>query len=94
MDGGGLSVDTNAVSGSARFHAGDRARVRRGQFEGCEVEVVAVDDVQQAVRVSMMVFDRLVPLTFSFTEAEGLLEVLLVAPETRGLQRSEREDRR
>ena len=45
-----------------------------GQFEGYEVEVVAVDESKQTVRLSMVVFGRPVPLTFSFAQAAELLD--------------------
>jgi transcription antitermination factor NusG len=69
-------MGANAVPASFRFRVGDRARINRGRFEGYEVEVVAVDDPGRTVRVAMSVFNRPVSLTFSFSDAVGLMELL------------------
>jgi len=51
----------------------DRAQINHGQFKGYEVEVTALDEDSSTVHVSMEVFGRPVPLTFSFAQAVELL---------------------
>jgi transcription antitermination factor NusG len=69
-------MGANPESGSPRFRRGGRARINRGQFEGYEAEVVAVDEPGGSVQVVLRVFGRPVPLSFSFAEAVDLLETL------------------
>ena len=62
--------------GTFPFPPNHRARIKRGQFEGYEVTVVAADEAEGAVQLSMMVFGRSVPLTFTFADAIDVLEPL------------------
>ncbi len=66
-------MGASAGPDSPRLRLGGGARIKCGQFEGYEVEVVALDEPACTVLVTMRVFGRPVPLSFSIAQAAELL---------------------